>query len=88
MRPMGYVLVPFEIYGTPGIPHFPETNLRTYVVGPYGSRAVWFFALGAASLLAVIGARAGYHLPYFWARMRVCALNGAIHYASQRGRAV
>lgn len=77
-------LVPFEIYDTPGIPHFPETNLRTYVVGPDGSRAVWFFSLEAASLLAVIGARAGYHLPYFWARMRVRAVNGAIHYASQR----
>ena len=77
-------LVPFEIYGTPGIPHFPETNLRTYVVGPDGSRAVWFFSLEAASLLAVIGARAGYHLPYFWAKMRVSDVNGAIHYSSRR----
>jgi uncharacterized protein len=77
-------LVPFEIYGTPGVPHFPETNLRTYVVGPDGSRAVWFFSLEAASLLAVIGARAGYRLPYFWAKMRVTAVDGAIHYLSQR----
>jgi hypothetical protein len=30
-------LVPFEIYGTPGLPYFPETNLRTYVVGPMAS---------------------------------------------------
>ena len=29
-------LVPFEIYGTPGLPYFPETNVRTYVVGPGG----------------------------------------------------
>jgi uncharacterized protein len=77
-------LVPFEIYGTPGVSYFPETNLRTYVVGPDGSRAVWFFSLEAASLLAVIGARAGYHLPYFWAEMRVTAVNGTIHYASRR----
>ena len=41
-------LVPFEIYDLPGIPHFPETNLRTYVIGPDGSRAVWFFSLEAA----------------------------------------
>ena len=77
-------LVPFEIYGTPGIPHFPETNLRTYVVGPDGSRGVWFFSLEAASLLAVLGARVGYHLPYFWAKMRVRDINGAIHYSSRR----
>jgi uncharacterized protein YqjF (DUF2071 family) len=77
-------LVPFEIYDTPGIPHFPETNLRTYVIGPDGSPAVWFFSLEAASLLAVIGARAGYHLPYFWAKMRVTAVDGAVHYLSQR----
>ncbi len=35
-------------------------------------------------MLAVLGARAGYHLPYFWAKMRVKEVNGAIHYASQR----
>jgi uncharacterized protein YqjF (DUF2071 family) len=77
-------LVPFEIYDFPGIPHFPETNLRTYVIGPDGSRAVWFFSLEAARLAAVIGARIGYHLPYFWAQMHVTAENGMIHYRSRR----
>lgn len=77
-------LVPFEIFGTPGIPYFPETNLRTYVVGPDGSRAVWFFSLEAASLLAVLGARIGYHLPYFWAHMRVTSEGRVIHYESRR----
>jgi hypothetical protein len=77
-------LVPFEIYGTPGIPYFPETNLRTYVIGPDGNRAVWFFSLEAARVAAVLGARIAYHLPYFWARMRVTAESGAIHYRSQR----
>jgi len=77
-------LVPFEIYGTPGIPHFPETNLRTYVIGPDGSRAVWFFSLEAARLAAVLGARIGYHLPYFWAKMHVTSKDGAIHYRSLR----
>ncbi|MGA2216388.1 MAG: DUF2071 domain-containing protein, partial [Bryobacteraceae bacterium] len=33
-------LVPFEIHDLRCIPRFPETNLRTYVVGPDGSRAV------------------------------------------------
>ena len=77
-------LVPFEIHGTPGIPHFPETNLRTYVIGPDGSRAVWFFSLDAARLLAVLGARVGYHLPYFWANMSVQVTDRAVHYLSQR----
>jgi uncharacterized protein YqjF (DUF2071 family) len=77
-------LVPFEIYDCPGIPHFPETNLRTYVVGPDGSRAVWFFSLDAARLVAVLGARIGYHLPYLWAKMSVTSGDGAIHYRSRR----
>jgi uncharacterized protein len=77
-------LVPFEIHGTPGLPYFPETNLRTYVIGPDGSRAVWFFSLEAARVAAVLGARIGYHLPYYWARMRVEAQHGAIHYRSER----
>jgi uncharacterized protein YqjF (DUF2071 family) len=77
-------LVPFEIYDFPGIPHFPETNLRTYVTGPDGTRAVWFFSLEAARLAAVLGARVGYHLPYFWAQMRVTTENGVIHYRSRR----
>jgi uncharacterized protein YqjF (DUF2071 family) len=64
-------LVPFEIHNLRGIPHFPETNVRTYVIGPDGSRAVWFFSLDAARLAAVIGARVAYHLPYFWASMQV-----------------
>lgn len=81
-------LVPFEIYGTPLLPYFPETNLRTYVIGPQGHRAVWFFSLEAARLAAVLGARAAYHLPYFWAGMRVTSenrgQNGAIRYRSRR----
>ncbi len=77
-------LVPLEIFDTPGIPHFPETNLRTYVIGPDGSPAVWFFSLEAARLAAVLGARIGYHLPYFWAKMSVTSEHGVIHYQSRR----
>jgi uncharacterized protein len=54
------------------------------VVGPDGSRAVWFFSLEAARVAAVLGARIGYHLPYFWAQMRVAAEDGVIHYQSRR----
>jgi uncharacterized protein YqjF (DUF2071 family) len=77
-------LIPFEIHNLTGIPHFPETNVRTYVIGPDGSRAVWFFSLDAARLLAVIGARGAYHLPYFWANMKVWPENDVIRYASRR----
>jgi uncharacterized protein len=79
-------LVPFEIHNLRGIPHFPETNVRTYVIGPDGSRAVWFFSLDAARLAAVLGARVAYHLPYFWAKMSVAFENEAIHYRSRRKR--
>jgi uncharacterized protein YqjF (DUF2071 family) len=77
-------LIPFEIHNLRGIPHFPETNVRTYVVGPDGSRAVWFFSLDAGRLLAVAGARAAYRLPYYWTKMHVTSQNGAIRYRSRR----
>ena len=77
-------LIPFEIHNLRGIPHFPETNVRTYVVGPDGSRAVWFFSLDAGRLAAVIGARLGYRLPYFWATMRVAKRDETVHYTSRR----
>ena len=52
---------------------FPETNVLTYVIGPDGGSGVWFFSLDAAQLLAVVGARLAYGLPYMWSRMRVHA---------------
>ena len=79
-------LVPFEIHNLRGIPHFPETNVRTYVIGPDGSRAVWFFSLDAARLAAVLGARVAYQLPYFWAEMGVASQEEAVHYWSRRRR--
>jgi uncharacterized protein YqjF (DUF2071 family) len=79
-------LVPFEICNLAGIPDFPETNVRTYVVGPDGGRGVWFFSLDAARLLAVIGARAGYRLPYYWASMDVVAEADVVSYRSRRRR--
>ena len=72
-------LVPFTIAGltlprAPAVPYlsnFPETNVRTYATDRTGGAGVWFFSLDAARLLAVVGARVGYGLPYFWSRMRV-----------------
>jgi uncharacterized protein YqjF (DUF2071 family) len=85
-------LVPFEIVGLapPGLPalpwisHFPETNLRTYVVDRQGRRGVWFFSLDAARLAAVVGARVAYALPYFWARMHVVSDGRRVRYRSHR----
>jgi uncharacterized protein YqjF (DUF2071 family) len=56
----------------PAVPtaaHFEETNVRTYVHAGGRDPGVWFFSLDASSALAVLGARAFYHLPYWHARM-------------------
>ena len=68
----------------PWISHFPETNLRTYVRGPDGHRGIWFFSLDADRLLAVVGARASYRLPYKWARMEVVHEGNTFRYRSER----
>ena len=41
----------------PWFTSFPETNLRTYVVGPDGREGLWFFSLDAARLEPVLAAR-------------------------------
>jgi uncharacterized protein YqjF (DUF2071 family) len=62
---------------------FPELNVRTYVrAGEVPG--VWFFSLDAASRLAVAGARAGFGLPYFFARMRCARAGDEVHCASER----
>ncbi len=85
-------LVPFVIDdltlpkapAVPWLSSFAETNVRTYVVDQNGMRGVWFFSLDAARLLAVIGARAAYALPYFWARMSVTCDGNRVQYSSRR----
>ncbi len=52
----------------PGSAAFSEINVRTYVT-VQDKPGVYFFSLDAASRLAVMGARATYLLPYFYARM-------------------
>ncbi len=66
---------------------FPETNLRTYVVGPKGP-GIWFFSLDAARLSAVLGARATYGLPYFQAKMQVGIGEAENTYTSRRSGGV
>jgi uncharacterized protein len=68
----------------PWISRFPETNVRTYVIGPDGRRGVWFFTLEASRLLAVIGARLSFHLPYRWAKMHVRTNGQEVEYWSRR----
>lgn len=71
-------VVPFAMRATrfdwaPSVPtatDFLELNLRTYVRA--GDRVgVWFYSLDASSALAVRGARLGFALPYFDARMEM-----------------
>lgn len=70
----------------PSTSEFCELNLRTYVRSrATGLQGVFFFSLDAASVLAVLGARTLFHLPYFPARMRRHATpGGTIHYTSRR----
>lgn len=85
-------LAPFLLTGlrfpflppAPFVSRFPETNVRTYVRGPDGERGVWFFTLEADRLLAVLGARWFYHLPYRWAAMNVRRTAGQAEYRSSR----
>jgi uncharacterized protein len=66
---------------------FPELNLRTYVRSrTSGLHGVYFFSLDAASLLAVLGARMLFHLPYHWAWMERTTTYigpGPFHYRSE-----
>ena len=75
--------------GLPSIPTagtFPELNVRTYVRASRepDKPGVYFFSLDAASVMAVLGARVGLGLPYFWADMRAEAVGGEIRYRSAR----
>ena len=81
--------------GTPNIPGFStflELNVRTYVLTPAPSDAdatatkpgVYFFSLDAANALAVMGARMGFKLPYYNAKMSMHAEGNRIHYTSHR----
>lgn len=72
----------------PGISHFMELNLRTYVHDESGVPGVWFYSLDANQPLAVAVARRYFHLPYEHAKMVARrTATGAISYHSSRRRA-
>jgi uncharacterized protein YqjF (DUF2071 family) len=86
-------LIPFAVrdsrpFGAPEAlaMSFLEVNLRTYVRSPAGEPGIFFFSLEASSWLAVAGARAGFALPYFPARMKCRKQDDGItiHYQSLR----
>src|SRR3954447_16952046 len=85
-------LTPFLMRGVraPGVPavpwlsRFPETNVRTYVRDERGRSGIWFLSLDAARLPAVLAARAGYRLPYFWSDMAVRVADHRILYRCHR----
>jgi uncharacterized protein YqjF (DUF2071 family) len=62
---------------------FPELNVRTYVRRG-GKPGVYFFSLDAACWPAVLGARATFHLPYFWARIALTPEGTGVRYESTR----
>lgn len=64
---------------------FLETNLRTYVVCN-GRPGIYFFSLEASSRLAVVAARVGWGLPYYYARASVKRTGDTIEYHTRRPR--
>lgn len=84
-------LIPFRMeVALPGlspVPYlstFPETNVRTYVVGPDGKPGVWFFSLDASRLPAVLVARGWFGLAYRWAAMGIERRERRVRYTSVR----
>jgi uncharacterized protein YqjF (DUF2071 family) len=67
----------------PFLSKFCELNVRTYVRYK-GVPGVYFFSLDAASLPAVLGARATYKLPYFHAAMLIRSSGESFEYTSSR----
>ncbi|MDT5121791.1 MAG: uncharacterized protein QOC96_1273 [Acidobacteriota bacterium] len=67
----------------PGLDRMHELNVRTYVHLD-GVPGVWFFSLDANSSIAVMTARAFFHLPYFNAEMSLEQDKETIVYSSLR----
>ena len=63
---------------------FPETNLRTYVIGPDGSDGLWFLSIDAESVPVTVWARLALGAPYHWAEMDVDRDGRSIRYRSRR----
>ena len=85
-------LIPFRMagigIGPAGVPlpfgSFPETNVRTYVVGPDGGRGVYFHSLDITRSAPTMVARLGYQLPYCWSRMAIGRRGTQVSYLAAR----
>ena len=65
--------------GVPWAGTFLETNVRLYSVDETGRRGIVFLSLDTDRSIVVAGARAGFGLPYRWARMRYAASGDVAH---------
>jgi uncharacterized protein YqjF (DUF2071 family) len=90
-------LIPFRMVGAgagrgPAVPWlgtFLETNVRLYSVDDTGRRGIVFLSLDTDRAAVVVGARAGFGVPYRWARMRhrcTSGAGGAVHTYDSRLR--
>lgn len=85
-------LTPFLMEGVrgPGLPAVPwlsrfgEINVRTYAHDDRGRSGIWFLSLDAALLPAVLAARLGYWLPYFWSDVEVRRTGQRVGYRCRR----
>lgn len=68
----------------PGLSHFPEVNVRTYVHQGGRNPGVYFFSLDAGNLVAVALARTLFKLPYYHARFDIRHDGESVDYASRR----
>jgi uncharacterized protein len=81
-----FVVADARIRGVPAVPGlstFAEVNVRTYVITD-DKPGVLFLSLDAASVAAVVGARAWFRLPYFSAAGRAERRDGWVHFTSRR----
>jgi uncharacterized protein len=84
-------LTPFAVRGmrAPLLPAVPvlsrslQLNARTYVFLD-GVPGVWFFSLDASNPLAVLGARLGFGIPYYQARMKLEERGDTLRFFSRR----
>jgi len=85
-------LVPFYManvrprwfWAVPGLSHFCETNVRTYVHFRGANPGVWFLSLEASNSIAVVAARLGWHLPYFRSAMHLAVDGSTRRYDCRR----
>lgn len=66
---------------TPGLAHFPEVNLRTYV-RHHGRRGVLFLSLHCPNRLAMAIARPWFRLPYHYADVHLAERAGQVDFVS------